>query len=360
MEILIVDDSFTTRKLIAGHLRNIPGLQCEIVESSGGNEAMRLFEERRPDLVLLDYLLQDMNGIDVVRALKKKHDILPVVMVTGFDDVQLAAEAMHLGVQGYMLKDRLSAETLLWTIRNAEERIKMQRMIRAHRKEIEEFSRTVAHNLRDKISSINSLIEMAKEYKKSDPIKFEEFIDVAQEAAKQSHLYLDRLFSFVAITQHKPDMIMFPPEKLLTELKEEMAIGAEGIHKDVTLRYEDLPLIYGSYAMLYNVFRHLVTNAVSYAGKDATIRIEAEEDENGWLIRVKDNGKGITDEEKERIFNIFERGAASRGVSGTGIGLAMCRRIVEEMHGGRMWAAPTAHGACFCFTLPKTKQKDYL
>ncbi|MET0156309.1 MAG: hybrid sensor histidine kinase/response regulator [Rickettsiales bacterium] len=355
MKILIVDDSFTTRKLIAGHLKDVESMEFEILEASNAKEALKIFEEQRPDLMLLDYLLQDANGMDVVNELRKNHAVIPVLMVTGFADVQLVIDAMHLGVQGYILKDRLSSDTLLWAIKNAEEKIRMKRLILEHRREIEEFSRTVSHNLRDKISSVNGLLEMAKEFKNGDPAKADEFIDVAHEAAKHAHAYLDKLFAYVAVTQQRPEKIMFPLEKMIAEVKEEMYAQFGGGDPRCRLSFDELPIVYGSYALIYTVFRNIFSNAAAYAGSSPSIRVEAEEDREHWVILVKDNGPGVCDAEKEKIFQVFERGFASRGIPGTGLGLAMCRRIVEEIHGGKIWAVPAAHGGCFCVALPKPK-----
>jgi signal transduction histidine kinase len=357
MKILIVDDSAITRKLIAGHLEDIPDMEFEIFEATNGQQAVDMFESKNPDLMLLDYLLQDVNGIDIVHILRKKHDVLPVIMVTGFDDVQLVAEAVYMGVQGYILKDRLSADTLLWAIRDAQQKLEMQKTIRTHRLEIEGFARTVAHNLRDKMSSVNGLLGLAEEYEGLDDKKRREFIQAARSAAEHAHAYLEELFSHVAMAQQAPDKISFPVDKMVAEAAED--VRAKHPDASFEIRHGALPVAYGAYPMIYAVFRHLFENALRYSGAgNLIVTVDAEEQPYGWLIRVKDNGRGVSETDKDRIFRLFERGGASRGTPGAGIGLATCKRIVEELHGGRIWAVPTSHGGCFCFTLPKAGEAE--
>lgn len=114
----------------------------------------------------------------------------------------------------------------------------------------------------------------------------------------------------------------------------------------------ELPTIRGDRTQLAQLFQNLIGNAIKFRGSDSPrIRVEAERKEDEWLFAVRDNGIGIDAAHAERIFLIFQRLHGRKQFSGTGIGLAICERIVKR-HGGRIWVEPnTDHGSVFYFTM---------
>jgi light-regulated signal transduction histidine kinase (bacteriophytochrome) len=115
-----------------------------------------------------------------------------------------------------------------------------------------------------------------------------------------------------------------------------------------------LPTVVGDEVQLGQVFRNLVDNAIKFRRPDRPplVRVSAERDGEGWSFAFADNGIGIDPQYFERIFGVFQRLHAREEYPGTGIGLAVCKRVVER-HGGRMWVESSAgQGATFRFTLP--------
>jgi light-regulated signal transduction histidine kinase (bacteriophytochrome) len=125
------------------------------------------------------------------------------------------------------------------------------------------------------------------------------------------------------------------------------------------IRYDWLPTVWGDQTLLTAVFVNLVGNSVKYRGSDPLIvTVSAERGAEGWLFTVADNGIGIDPQYEERIFAIFQRLHLRDEYGGTGIGLALCRKIVE-FHGGRIWLDVDApSGAIFRFTLPEGPTRD--
>jgi light-regulated signal transduction histidine kinase (bacteriophytochrome) len=123
-----------------------------------------------------------------------------------------------------------------------------------------------------------------------------------------------------------------------------------------------LPTVQGDGGLLRLVFQNLIGNAVKFRGPEPPrVRIAAEREDGTWRFSCEDNGIGIDPEYADRIFVIFQRLHPRASFEGTGIGLAMCRKIVEY-HGGRMWLDtdrdPSQPGSRFCFTLPADDAAD--
>jgi light-regulated signal transduction histidine kinase (bacteriophytochrome) len=135
--------------------------------------------------------------------------------------------------------------------------------------------------------------------------------------------------------------------RVLTDLRISLEEGG------VTVTHDPLPTVLGDESQLGQLFQNLLANAIKFRGPEAPrIHIGAERTDSHWTLAVRDNGIGIAPEHRERIFLIFQRLHTRAEYPGTGIGLAIARRIVER-HGGRIWIeSNTGPGTTFCFTVP--------
>jgi len=123
---------------------------------------------------------------------------------------------------------------------------------------------------------------------------------------------------------------------------------------EVVIEYTDMPIIMGRRRRIGQIFHNLISNAIKFrSDKNVIISIDVEERENDWLFSVSDTGIGIDEKHQERIFGIFKRLHARDDYPGTGIGLSLVKKIVEN-HGGNIWVDSSPEGSTFFFTIAKT------
>jgi len=139
---------------------------------------------------------------------------------------------------------------------------------------------------------------------------------------------------------------------VLEEVLNNLQVAVEETQAVVT--HDSLPRVMADRVQLVQLFQNLIGNAIKFHGKEAPlIHVAAEQRHNEWLFSVRDNGVGLDPQYGERIFVIFQRLHDREEYPGTGIGLAICKKIVER-HGGRIWVeSQTGHGSTFYFSLPK-------
>jgi len=127
------------------------------------------------------------------------------------------------------------------------------------------------------------------------------------------------------------------------------------IETETQIKANDLPEVKCQKVLIKQLFNNLISNSIKYCGVDRApvIQIDAEEKENHWLFSITDNGQGIPHSMHTTIFDLFKRGTGKDDNSGSGMGLAICKKIVEE-HGGEIWVeSEPGKGSTFCFTITK-------
>jgi signal transduction histidine kinase len=162
---------------------------------------------------------------------------------------------------------------------------------------------------------------------------------------------IHRLLEYAVAAQSDKADAVTDLNTVLADAYEDVRLAAEesGAH----LTSELLPVVRGDGQRLRLVFMNLLANAIKYRGSDAPeIRVSTHNVENEWVISVQDNGIGIDSRYADKIFELFERLHNSKQYEGSGVGLALCRTIVQQ-HGGRIWVeSEVGRGSTFCFTVP--------
>jgi PAS domain S-box-containing protein len=224
--------------------------------------------------------------------------------------------------------------------------------LRRSNEELERFAYVASHDLQEPLRMVASYVELlARRNKGKLGPDADEFIGYAMEGTHRMQRLIDDLLSFSRVTTRGAALVMTDAGAAFDRALASLRLAIDESHASVTR--DALPGVLGDAGQLEHLFLNLVSNAVKFRGTD-TPRIHATAQRNGdtWTFQVKDNGIGIDAQYFERIFVIFQRLHGRDEYPGTGIGLAIAKKIVER-HGGRIWVESSAgQGATFCFTMP--------
>jgi len=218
--------------------------------------------------------------------------------------------------------------------------------------ELQQFAQVASHDLQEPLRMVTSYLQLLeRRYRDKLDNDARDFIDFAVDGASRMQGLIQSLLSYSRVeTRGKP----FEPTNLeevfgLVMKNLEMAIAESG----AVVMYDPLPALMADEQQLLQLFQNLIANAVKFHGADPPhIHIGVKPEKGEWLFSVKDNGIGFDMKDAERIFKVFQRLHARQEYPGTGIGLAVARKIVER-HGGRIWVeSEPGKGATFFFTLP--------
>jgi signal transduction histidine kinase len=226
--------------------------------------------------------------------------------------------------------------------------------LRRSNQELEQFAYIASHDLQAPLRSVSGFLDLlARRYQGRLGADADEFIGFAVDGVARMQQLIHDILAFSRVGSRAN-----PPEQLASREPLDRALG--NLKTDIEesraeIKVEPLPPVTGDRNQLAQLFQNLVGNAIKYRkpGEPPHISISAEEKESEWEFRVRDNGIGIDPRFAERIFQIFQRLHTTGEYSGTGIGLAICKKIVER-HGGRIWVeSEPGQGSTFSFTLPK-------
>ena len=231
-------------------------------------------------------------------------------------------------------------------------RKKAEEELRRSNEELERFAYVASHDLQEPLRTIASYVQLlSRRYRDQLGGEAAEFIDFAVAgAARMQRLIEDLLaFSRVSTQQHVPQPI--DAEAVLLESLDDLR--ASIVASDAVITHDRLPRVSADAGHIEQLFTNLIGNALKFRGIDAPrIHIDVSRQGRFWQFAVGDNGVGLDMQYHERIFVIFQRLHARDRYEGTGVGLAVCKKIVER-HGGRIWVdSSPGRGATFHFTLP--------
>jgi signal transduction histidine kinase len=218
--------------------------------------------------------------------------------------------------------------------------------------ELEQFAYVASHDLLEPLRAVTSYLQLLKERYSSrlDPTGLQ-FISYATEGAERMRALINDLLAYSRVDSRGRALEPIESEQALAAALSNLKVAIE--ETQATIRNGSLPSVRADLVQLTQLFQNLIANGLKFHGTDAPrIDIGATRRDSEWVFHVRDNGIGIDPKHFERIFVIFQRLHTRREYAGTGIGLAICKKIVER-HGGRIWVESSpGQGSTFLFTLP--------
>ena len=218
--------------------------------------------------------------------------------------------------------------------------------------DLEQFAYVSSHDLQEPLRMVSSYVQLlARRYRDKLDDDAEEFIDYAVEGANRMQTLISALLAYSRVGKKGRPFERQDSNMILQEAEDNLRMVIRDSGAVIT--HDVLPAVTCDGTQLSQVFQNLIANAIKFrADLPPEIKISAERLDNEWVFCVKDNGIGIDPKYAERIFVIFQRLHAREEYAGTGIGLAICKRIVER-HGGRIWVeSQEGQGSTFYFTIP--------
>ncbi len=362
--ILIVDDKLDNLKVLESTLEQ---QGYEVRKAINGSMALMGAIAELPDLVLLDIKMPDMDGYEVCRQLKanSKTQDIPVIFISALDDALDKVKAFDVGGVDYIVKP-FQPEEIIVRVQNQLQILNLQQQLQVQNKqltnlnqelvrsnqELEQFANVASHDLQEPLRMITSFSQLlAKRYSGQLDEEADNIISFVVDGAKRMDKLIQAILAYSHVSSQARAFESVNCEEVIDIALSNLQLTIQKTNAQITRN--TLPIIFGDKTQLVQLFQNIIANGMKYQKEESpVIHIEAEIRQKDWLFSVKDNGIGIALQYHKRIFQIFQRLHTRQEYSGTGIGLAICKKIVD-LHGGKIWVeSEVGKGTSFLFTMP--------
>ncbi len=317
-----------------------------------------------PEVVLADYNLPNWKGMDTLKTMRSEGLDIPMILVSGSLGDVMAVECIKQGATDYVLKDELARlpEVIRRALREKNERAlrhqmeedlarKVDELARSNA-DLEQFAYVASHDLQEPLRMVTAYTQLlAERYRGKLDENADKFIGYASEGAQRMQVLIQDLLAFSRVGRNGLVSGNVDCNSVMEEVLQTLTAAIQ--ESGATVTHGDLPAVWADRTQVAQIFQNLIGNAIKFRGTaPPLISMQAEKADQRWLFRVSDNGIGIAPEYAQNIFIVFQRLHARSEYAGNGIGLAICKKIVER-DGGRIWVeSQSGSGSTFKFTLP--------
>ncbi|HEY6987159.1 MAG TPA: ATP-binding protein [Bryobacteraceae bacterium] len=360
-KVLVADDNADMRD----YIRRLLESQYEVKAVSNGDEALAAVLAAPPDLVLTDIMMPILDGFGLLRALRQEERTrtIPVILLSARAGEESRVEGLNAGADDYLIKPftarelraRVDAHLSLTRMRRQMEQemqLRNEALERAN-SDLEQFAFSASHDLQEPLRSITIYSELlTKRYRDRLDGQALEYLTYLRSGALRMELLVSDLLDYTRAGKTELSEETSDANRVLLDVIDMLHESCLEAGARITSDPLPSPRIHGMH--LGQLFQNLLSNAIKYRSPERAplIHVTAEPSKDDWVFSVRDNGIGIAPEYRERIFGLFKRLHSGDEYSGTGIGLAICQRIVER-YGGRIWVESVpGKGSAFFFTLP--------
>jgi signal transduction histidine kinase len=363
LRVLVVEDVPADAQMEIAELRRSGyDVSADIVDTS--DRLRESLSRHIYDAILADYRLPQFRGMETLDILAQKGLSTPLILVTGALSPETAVECVKQGATDYVLKDNLArlpvcVKRALEETRLRQERSRAQQQLAEKVEELarsnsdlEQFAYIASHDLQEPLRMVASYTQLlAERYRGQLDEAADRYIGYAVEGATRMQALLEDLLAFSRIGRDGAGHAAADANQALAEALENLALPIK--QNAVTVTRSSLPTVLCDRFQLVQLFQNLIGNAIKFRGQEAPqVAISAQRLGQVSQFTVADNGIGIAPEHRDFIFKIFHRLHTRAEYPGNGMGLAICKKIVER-HGGRIWVeSELGRGSTFQFTFP--------
>jgi signal transduction histidine kinase len=355
VKVLIVEDNASDAELMVRELqRGGYDVAARIVQTP--QEFRHQLQAGSVDLVLSDYELGGWRGMDALDIMRDMSSDIPFILVSGAVGDVAAVECIKRGVTDYVLKDSLAR--LPSSVRRAleEQALKISKkraedeIVRSNH-DLEQFAHVASHDLQEPLRMVATYTQLLSErYRGKLDEQADKYIHYAVDGALRMQTLIRDLIAFSHAGSQGADLVSTDSKTAFMSAVTSLAGAVQ--ESQARISTGDLPMVMANASQLRQVFQNLIANAIRFRGNEPpVVELSAEQKGSNWIFAISDNGIGIPPEHADTIFIVFQRLHTREEYPGTGIGLAICKRIVER-HGGTIWSeARPEGGTIFKFIL---------
>ena len=346
--------------------------------TSDSTQSLKLFAEVQPDLILLDLNMPRMDGFEVMKQLKEvdPQSLVPILVLTALKDEETKLRALRSGAKDFLSKPFDLTEASL-RIKNLLEMRMLHQRVQMHNQiledqvqlrtaelersaeELTDFAYIASHDLQEPLRKIIAFGDrLAGKFGSVLNEAGRDYIDRMQKSAIRMKSLIDSLLHFSRVTSHSTPFQQVDLNEVISEVLSDLEVQIERTKGRVEV--DTLPRVEGERFQMHQLFQNLISNGLKYHSDERVPVIEikyAGFNNDLEEIYIEDNGKGFDEKHLDRIFRPFERLHGHSEYSGTGMGLAICHKIVTH-HKGQITAKSQPNkGSTFIVKLPGKQRK---
>ena len=367
-KILIVDDEdgirTGTKRILQNFHVDYPfmdeHIEFEVLEAATGEEGIEIIDNQQPDIILLDNKLPGIQGMEVLEYVKNKQYDIVVVMITSYASLELAVKATRDGAYDFIPKP-FTPQELRSSIENITKQLFLKRMtqkLNTEGKAIRfQFLSVLSHELKAPLNAIEGYIKIIREKQLGDQLAtYDEMLDRSLERIKGMRTLIMDLLDFTKIESGKPTQRFETVDlRKIAQISID-TLRPYALQKDVDiyLNVREEILTKADPGEIEIIFNNLISNAVKYNKTGGRIDLFIEKLPAAVRISVSDTGIGMSNEEKDKIFEDFVRikNIKTRNITGSGLGLSIVKKIVEMYKGSIEVQSTPDKGTTFAIILP--------
>lgn len=357
--VLIVDDVPTNVMLVQAILKKEG---YTLLTTYSGAKALSIAQEKHPNLILLDIMMPEMDGYEVLQHLKSNPDTndIPVIIMSALSDMQSIVKGYQLGATEYVTKP-FQREELVKRVAHRYELFSIKRIKQELENTIESrdtLYSVIAHDLRSPLGSLkmmnNAILMMVDKSQVSNEVY--EMLQMMNKTSEEIFLLLDNLLKWAKNRLNKQSMyrqqvdinsIVSSTAEIFIPMATQkgVSLSIQGMDKEL-MGFVDID-------MLKTIVRNLISNAVKFSYDKGIIAISSKIEGDFVIISVKDSGKGIKKDDQVKLLkqNTHFTSYGTNNEKGSGLGLMLCKDFVE-LHGGKLWfESEEGKGTTFFFSL---------